>query len=388
MTDSIDSRLKKPAEKRTSVVYGVYDRASQPFGVKVNDFLIDRQRVKIKEKSYFFHLMGVMLDAGIPITKALRVLSHKSSNQHFSRIINTMAYDVERGKKMRQSMLKFPEVFTDSEVGVIESGEAIGNLSQLLFKLGVQTARTHELMTKVRSALTYPIVVIVALLVSGGIVVQMVIPKLNDFFVSGGFEMPPLTQFILSAGAFFVQFSWLIVALVLLAGVFVSFYSNTEAGKRRVAFWALSLPWVGDVLRKVSVARFVQTLSLLVESGVPIHEALRISAEAIDNVLYKDYLRALKRDVEKGEKISDNLAEVPFLFPESVVAMISVGENTGQLSAISDKLAEHYEQEVKHSLDNFTTLLEPAVIVMVGVAVGILALALLGPIFSLSSTIA
>jgi len=380
--------LEKPSEKETSVVYGVYDSASQPLSVRIRDFFIDRQKVKVQDKSYFFHLLAVMLDAGIPIMKALKVLSKKTQNPRFARIINTMAYDVERGKRMSQSMTKFPDVFKDSEAGVIKSGEAIGNLERLLFKLAEQTERSHTLYLKVRGAMIYPITVLIALALSGIIVVMTVIPKLSEYFGQVEMEMPFLTRMVLGGGRFFITFSWFFLVLAVFLFVLGSFYINTEAGKRRFDSFLLDAIWINDVVRKLNVARFVQLLSLLVEAGVPIHEAIGIAGEAMGNTLYKDYIVTLKHNVERGERIAENLAQAPYLFPETVTAMVGVGENTGQLGLIADKLAIHYEREVEHSLENFTTILEPVVIVIVGVAVGVLALALLGPIFSLSTLVA
>jgi type II secretory pathway component PulF len=379
--------MSRPSEKETSVVYGVYNSSAQPFMVRLNDFFIDRKKVGIEEKSYFFHLLGVMLDAGIPVTRALKVLSKKTENPRFARIINTISYDVERGKLVSQSMTKFPDVFKESEVGVIRSGESIGNLAQLLFKLAQQTQRSHSLLMKVRGALIYPCTVLIALLISGAIVVRVVIPQIDLFFKQANFEMPFMTELVLNVGRFMVNFSWLLVALAVFASLLASFYVSTDSGRKRWDTFLLSAPWVNDVIRKVSVARFVQILSLLVEAGVPIHEAIQIASGAMNNRLYREFLIQLKYQVERGEKIADNLAKAPFLFPETVVAMISVGEGSGQLATISQKLASHYEDEVEHSLENFTTLLEPLVIVVVGVAVGVLALALLGPIFSLSSLV-
>lgn len=385
--DLSPSLLKRPSEKGTSVVYGVYSSVGQPFSVRLKDFFIDRKRVSVKEKSYFFHLLAVMLDAGMPILSALKVLSKKTENLRFARIINTLAYDVERGRLMSQSMAKFPDVFRESEVGVVRSGEAIGNLSVLLFKLAKQTERSYTLLLKVRSALIYPATVLVALLISGAIVVTVVIPRVEAFFIQADFELPFLTKLVLTGGTFFIEFLWFFIVSLVFLILLGSFYASTEAGRRRVDLWSLSLGWVGDLIRKLNVAKFVQIFSLLVEAGVPIHEAIRISGGAMSNRLYQDFLSGLKQHVERGEKIAESLANAPFLFPETVVAMLSVGENTGQLGKISEKLANHYEQEVEHSLENFTTILEPLVIVFVGVAVGILALALLGPIFSLSTLI-
>lgn len=379
--------LQKESEKETSVVYGVYDSASQPFSVRVKDFFIDRQKVSVQDKSYFFHLLAVMLDAGIPIMKSLHILSKKTPNERFARIINTLAHDVERGKTLSQAMIKFPDVFKDSEVGVVRSGEAIGNLGKLLFKLAEQTERVHALYLKARAALVYPMTVVIMLLASGAIVVTTVIPRLSEYFEAANFDMPLLTQIVLGAGKFVVTFSWLIMILLVFLSLLLSFYIGTENGKRRFDAQLLSIIWLNDVVRKMNVAKFVQLLALLVEAGVPIHEAIKITGEAMNNALYKDFMIDLREAVERGEKIADNLAKAPFLFPDTVTAMVGVGENTGQLSLIAEKLAVHYEREVEHSLTNFTTLLEPVVIVIVGIAVGILALALLGPIFSLSTIV-
>ncbi len=379
--------LSKPSEKEVSVVYGVYNSSAQSFSVRTNDFFIDRKKVSVQEKSYFYHLLGVMLDAGIPIMRSLKVLAKKTENPRFARIVNTMAYDVERGKLLSLSMSKFPDVFQESEIGIVRSGESIGNLAKLLFKLAKQSQRSHLLYLKVRGALIYPTTVLIALLISGAIVVRIVIPRIDEFFTQAHFELPVLTQFVLTFGRIVVNFSWLIVILAVFFGLLLSFYVGTESGRRRYDEFMLSAPFFSEVIRKLNVARFVQILSLLIEAGVPIHEAIRISSGAMTNTLYKDFLISLKGDVERGEKIADNLAEAPFLFPETVVAMISVGESSGQIAAISEKLAAHYEDEVESALETFTTLLEPIVIVIVGVAVGVLALALLGPIFSLSSLV-
>lgn len=380
--------LKQSSEKGTAVVYGLYDPSAQPFMVKVQDFFIERRKISVKERSYFFHLLATMLNAGIPIVRALKILTKKTDHERFRRIINTLAYDVERGRKLSESMARFPEVFKESEIGIVRSGEAIGNLDQILFRLAKQSSRMHGLYTKMRGAMVYPATVLVALLISGAIVITIVIPRLNEFFVQGGFEMPFLTRAILYGGQFFIQFFWLIAIFTVLLILIVSFYINTEEGRMKFDRWSLQIPLIHQLVRKYNIARLVQIFSLLVESGVPIHEAITISAGAIENRLYKDFMFDLRKRIEEGQRISESMAEAPFLFPETVVAMISVGERTGQLGIISDKLAEHYEEEVEHSLENLTTIMEPVIIVFVGIAVAIFALALLGPIFSLSSLVA
>ncbi len=383
--DNVNFSLTQESEKEVNVVYGVYNSFEQPFFTRMRDFFIDRMGVSIQEKSYFFHLLAVMLDAGIPIMKSLKILSKKTANPRFARIVNTLAYDVERGKQLSQSMAKFTDVFKDSEIGVIKSGEAIGNLSLLLFKLAEQTERAHALFTKIRSAMIYPATVFIALLASAIIVTFVVIPKMKLFLKDTGAELPFLTDLVLMAGSFLVEFGFLLlIGFAIMATVF-SMYIATDEGRKKLDTFFLSVPWIKDIVRKLNLTKFVQILSLLMEAGVPIHEAIRISSGAMNNVLYKDFLGFLKKQIEQGEKISENLAKAPFLFPEMVVSMISVGESSGHLGKISDKLARHYENEVENALNGFTAILEPIIIVIVGLAVGVFALALLGPVFSLSS---
>lgn len=384
----MDPLFQASPHKGSAVVYGVYDSSGQPFSIRLKDFFIDRSRVGIKEKSYFFHLLGTMLDAGIPIVQALNVLAKKTKHERFARIVNTLAYDVERGRLLSQSMSKFPDLFKESEMGVIRSGEAVGNLPQLLFKLSDQTARAHALLLKVRGALIYPVTVLFALLVSGAIVVSVVIPRLSQFFEQANVTMPFATRFILSAGQWLLQFPWLILSVLAVIFLTITLSLGTDSGKRRWDAFSMRLPFAGDVIRKLNVARFVQMFSILIEAGVPVNEAIRIAGGALQNSLYKDFIVFLRQEVEQGKKLAPVLEEAPFLFPETVSAMVSVGESTGQLGKIADKLAAHYENEVQNTLTDMTALLEPLVIIFVGVAVGIFALALLGPIFSLSTLVA
>ena len=346
-----------------------------------------RRSVGIKDKSYFFHLLAVMLDSGVPIIKALSLLSKKTSNEHFAEVIMKLGKSVEGGSSLSSAMNVYPNVFKASEVGVIKSGEVIGNLPHLLFRLSRQTERLHSLMMKVRGALVYPSTVLVALLVSGFVVVTLVIPRLNDFFEQSDFVMPLLTRIVLSIGEFAINFFWFLViaaaAFVLLAMT----YFQTENGKRSLDLFLMKAPVFSGIVSRLHVSRLIQILSLLVEAGVPIHEAIQITGESSSSPSYRDFMMQLRARVERGERMALVMEEQPLLFPEMVVAMISVGENTGQLALISEKIALHYERELEHSLHTFTTVLEPLVTVLVGLLVGLLALALLGPIFSLSSLV-
>jgi len=370
-----------------SIVYGVTDRSKQPFWVRWNDFFIDRQRVPLKEKAYFFHLLAVMLDAGIPMLGALKLLSQKTSHERFRRVIATMAYHVESGRPLSAVMSKFPMVFEEAEVGVVKSGEAIGRLDQMLTRLSNQVERTYEIHLKLRGALTYPVVVIVVLLLATLLVMTMVVPQLQQFFDQSGVDLPLLTRVVVGASGFLLKFWWGFALALLFLFVFGNLYQNTQFGELRFDYWKLKLPFVGPLMQRSIIAKFVRMLGVLASSGLPINQSLRILSESLDNVLYEMKIREVVVRVEHGDKISESLATTPFLFPSTVTQMLSIGESSATLDQASEKLADHYEREIEHSIKNLTTILEPLVIVLVGGAVAVLALAILGPVFSLSELI-
>lgn len=370
-----------------SVVYGVTDRSKQPFWVRWNDFFIDRQRVPLKEKAYFFHLLAVMLDAGIPMLGALKLLSQKTSHERFRRVIATMAYHVESGRPLSAVMSKFPMVFEEAEVGVVKSGEAIGRLDQMLTRLSNQVERTYEIHLKLRGALTYPVVVIVVLLLATLLVMTMVVPQLQQFFDQSGVDLPLLTRVVVGASGFLLKFWWGFALAFLFLFVFGNLYQNTQSGEVKFDYWKLKLPFVGPLMQRSIIAKFVRMLGVLASSGLPINQSLRILSESLDNVLYEMKIREVVVRVEHGDKISESLATTPFLFPSTVTQMLSIGESSATLDQASEKLADHYEREIEHSIKNLTTILEPLVIVLVGGAVAVLALAILGPVFSLSELI-
>ncbi|MFA6528428.1 MAG: type II secretion system F family protein [Candidatus Gracilibacteria bacterium] len=389
---SIDDLLrqlnqKQGKSKEEKVVYGVYDANKQPAWVKANDFLIDRSRISLKEKSYFFHLMAVMLDAGIPILKTLQILRNKVESPHFRRVINTLAYDVEHGKKLSEAMSKFPSIFDDAEIGVVKSGESIGNMSQLLFKLAKQLESSYRLYLKVKGAMIYPITVLIALVFAMWIVLTFVIPKLEDFFTQSDVSLPWITLFVLKLSGFVSNYWWLLLIILLFLFAAWSFYVSTKFGRIRWDRFKLNMPVFGDLIRKSILSRVLRILSVLINAGLPINKTLEILGDASGNALYKMKLYDIKDDVENGEKISDSMATSPFLFPETVTQMIQIGEQSASLGKSADKVADHYETEVEHAVKNMTTILEPVVIIVVGLAVAVIALAILGPIFSLSDIV-
>lgn len=379
--------LTEGGTENDRIVYGVTDVSSRSLSQKINDFLVDRSRVSLDEKAYFFHLMAVMLDAGLPILKALKVLALRSSNHRFRRVINTLAYNVENGKKLSDAMSKFPDVFADSEIGVVRSGEAVGHLDQMLFKLADQLEKDRTLKHKITNMLWYPGIVITVLVIVASIIIIFVIPTLTSFFEASGVQLPALTRFFIGLSSFASKFWWLILLSFIAIYAIFTAYVRSDYGKFRWDYAKLTMPIAGDILRKTLIARFVLLLSVLVESGLPINRTLEITAEAMGNDVYRRKILQVKEKVESGERISDNLKNASLLFPDTVVNMLTIGETSASLGSISNKLATHYMREVDSTIKRVTTVFEPLVLLVVALFVALLAVAVLQPLFSFGETI-
>ena len=370
--------------ERKDIVYGVYDNSAEPLFVRLHDFFIDSSKVSLKEKSYFFHLLAVMLDAGMSILEALNTLAKKFENERLRRIINTLAHNVEKGKTLSDAMENFPEVFEDSEIGIVRSGESVGHLDRMLFKLSSQLERSYGMALKLRSALVYPVTVLIALFISGGVIVLFVLPKLLKFFTESGHALPFLTRGLLWISNFLTSY-WVAVAIVLIA-LIIGFnaYRSSVIGRFRLDLLKLKLPILGELFRHAEIVRFVSLLGILVDSGLPISKALKILSESMKNVLYSEKISDVQMEVERGEKISASLEDASLLFPSTVVQMIAIGEKSATLGSICEKIGSQYEKELDHSIKNMMTVLEPLVILFVGILVAVMAYAILGPIFQLS----
>ncbi len=370
--------------EKKDIVYGVYDNSDEPLLTRIKDFFVDNRSVSLKEKSYFFHLLAVMLDAGMSILDALKTLSKKFENERLRRVINTLAYNVEKGKTLSDAMENFPEVFEDSEIGIVKSGESVGHLDKMLFKLSSQLERSYGMKLKLRSALVYPITVLIALVISGGVIVLFVLPKLLKFFAESGTELPLLTKSLLAISNFVTGY-WVFVLIGLVALV-VAFnaYRTSVYGRFKLDYLKLKFPVLGELFRHSEIVRFVSLLGILVESGLPITKALKILSESMKNTLYSEKISDVQMAVERGEKISESIDDVPLLFPSTVVQMMAIGEKSATLASVCDKISSQYEKELDHSIKNLMTVLEPLVILLVGILVAFMAYAILGPIFQLS----
>jgi type IV pilus assembly protein PilC len=338
--------------------------------------------VPAKNLAIFTRQFSVMIDAGLPLVQCLDILGKQEPHKNFAAVILTVREDVEAGAALADSMKKHPRTFDALYSNMIAAGEAGGILDTILKRLAVYIEKNVKLKGEVKSAMIYPIAVVVIATLVVGAILWKVIPTFAQLFEGLGAQLPLPTRIVIAASDIVVAWGWLfLIGLGVLAYMFRRYY-GTEAGRHTVDGVALKTPIVGDILRKVSVARFCRTLSTLLSSGVPILDGLEITARTSGNAIIEKAIMRTRAAIERGETIAAPLRETG-VFPSMVVQMINVGETTGALDTMLAKIADFYEDEVDTAVAGLLTLLEPVMIAFLGVVVGGIVIAMYLPIFDL-----
>lgn len=341
-----------------------------------------------KDLVKFIRQFATMIDAGLPLVQCLDILSSQEPNPVFKAALVDIKQTVEQGATFSDALKRHPKIFDDLFVNLVHAGEVGGILDTILNRLALYIEKNVKLKRQVRGALTYPIAVIFIMIAVMIVLMTFVIPAFENMFAEFGAKdaLPKLTQIVIAVSNAFVSYLPLI-ALVSGAVTFagIRFY-RTPGGKRWVHKWLLKLPVIGPVLQKITVARFARTMGTLLSSGVPILDSIAIVAKSSGNVVVEEGLMYARERIAEGRNLADPLAEVA-VFPGMVVQMVAVGEQTGALDAMLTKIADFYEDETDVAVAALTSLIEPALMVMVGSMVGIVLVAMYLPIFSLAGNI-
>jgi type IV pilus assembly protein PilC len=341
-----------------------------------------------KDLVTFTRLLATMIDAGLPIVQCLDILGNQTDNKNFAVVIADVKSQVEQGKTFSESLRRHMNVFDELYCNLVQAGEAGGILDTILQRLAVYNEKSVKLKRQLRGAMVYPSVVLVVFMAVCGVLLGWVIPSFKNIFKDLGSkdELPKITSIVIAASEFFVGHI-LIVLVLLIAGTagFMVAYSR-ENGKRTIHRLALRLPIIGDVLRKIAVARFTRTLGTLLASGVPILDALEIVAKTAGNMVIEEAIMVARQKISEGRNMAEPLMEAN-VFPPMVVQMVGVGEQTGALDAMLNKIADFYEEEVDVAVAALTSLIEPFMMVGIGSVVGTVLIAMYLPIFSLAGKI-
>jgi len=352
--------------------------AAKPGGPKAG------KGVPSKNLAIFTRQFSVMIDAGLPLVQCLEILGKQEPHKNFSAVILKVREDVESGAALADAMKKHPKTFDALYSNMIAAGEAGGILDTILKRLAVYIEKSVKLQGDVKSAMIYPVAVIVIAGIVVAAILWKVIPTFASLFAGLGAQLPMPTRVVIALSDFLVAYGWLLIIAMGLAGYAVKSYYATKGGRHVIDALLLKTPILGNILRKVAVARFCRTLSTLLASGVPILDGLDITARTAGNVIIEDAVQTTRTSIERGETISAPLRETK-VFPSMVVQMINVGETTGALDAMLSKIADFYEDEVDTAVAGLLTLMEPVMIAFLGVIVGGIVIAMYLPIFDLIS---
>jgi len=344
-------------------------------------------RVSTHEKITFAHNLSSMLSAGLTATRALSVLRRQTNNPKFAHILERIEGQINEGKSFHDTLDAFPDTFSPLFVAMVQAGEESGTLAHSLEIVSRQMDQTYQLKRKVRGAMIYPAIVLVIMAVIGVLMLVYIVPTLQSTFENIGAELPPTTQFIIGASNAVQTYPYHIFgALVVGVGLCVYVF-RTSWGKRGFEFMILRVPVVGDMAREVNAARTTRTLSSLLTSGVSMLQAIGITRDVLQNTYYKDIMDDAEARVEQGENISVVFQEHEGLYPVFVGEMVSVGEETGKIDAMLLEVAEFYEDDVSQRTKNLSTIVEPLLMVVIGIAVGFFAFSMLTPMYSLVDNI-
>ena len=379
VADSKDLALSN-LRRQNIVVTGIRERGKEMAFSKMS------RKVPAKILAVFTRQFSVMIDAGLPLVQCLEILANQQEHKNFQRILLQVRQDVEAGSTLADAMRRHPKAFDNLYVNMIAAGEAGGILDVILQRLSVYIEKAVKLRAQVRAAMIYPVAVICIAAIVVAVILLKVIPTFAALFTSLGAELPLPTRVVIYCSNFLARYWWAFV-FAIGAGVFAfRRYYATYRGRRVVDGTLLKLPILGMILRKIAVARFCRTLATLTSSGVPILESLDITARTSGNAIVEDAILDVRKSVEGGKTIVEPLT-ASGVFPNMVVQMIGVGEQTGALDAMLNKIADFYEDEVDIAVAGLVKLLEPVMITVLGAVIGTIVAAMYLPLYSILSKI-
>jgi len=379
--------LNKQSLRPISIKEG--SAAATGFLGSLDKLLNSSGKVKSDHLVMFTRQLSAMVGAGVPLIRSLNSLSSHSESPGLTKILAGVIKDVEGGSTLGNALAKYPNVFNDVYVNMVKAGESAGILDEILKRLAVQQEKNTTMRKKIKSAMTYPVVLICITFIAFFGLMIFVIPQIGSVLVDlggPGTKLPSLTLGMLAISSFLIHYWWLVISIILGAVFGTRKYIRTPDGKRNFHRLALKIPAVNTIIKKVAVARFARTFSALMGAGVAVLEALDVTSKALGNVVFEEALQSAAAEVEDGKPLSSIIGANP-LFPPIVSQMLAVGEETGQTDTVLVKVADFYEEEVDVAIDGLSSIIEPVMIVIMGAMVGLIAASVMIPIAALSTSV-
>ncbi len=349
--------------------------------------LRDLKSISLKEKIVFIEDLAIMLKSGIGVSKGLNIITSQNKNGKFHKILKDISGAVESGTPLNAAMAKYPKVFSNIFVSMVKVGEVSGNLDKSLNYLAVQLEREADLKSKTKGAMMYPAVILSAMLIIGVLMSVFVLPKLTVIFKEFQGGLPLTTRIIVGFAEFMSGHAILVIGGLILAIIGFIAFLRTKPGQTTFDWFLLHFPATKEIVKKINIARFSRIFSSLLKSGINVVEGLAVAGEALGNVYYRDVLIEASSEVKLGKPITAVFEQNEHLFPNIIVEMLKVGEETGSMESILEQIAIHYEEEVDTTMKNISSIIEPLLLLIIGAVVGFLALGLISPIYNISQSI-
>jgi len=380
--DNIEA-AKKTIQQNGLRIQFIDEEKQNLFKKEINIAFLNK--INKKEIVIFLRQLAVMFDASLPIVQSFRIIAKQTENPKFKRIIKEIADKIEGGAKLSYVMSKYPEVFSDYYVNMVKSGETSGNLDEVLNYLADQEEKSYDVMAKVKGALTYPIVVFIAMVAVFIIMMVYIVPKMLGAVTEMGGELPLPTKIIIGTSNFLKDNIILMIILTIILVVSIIIALGTKKGKRTFHLLQIKLPIIGKFFQKIYLTRFTKSFSTLLRNGVPIIQSLRVAGDIIGNEVYREIIEETISRTEDGDPISAIFSEHEDIIPVMVTQMILVGEKTGKLDYVLEKVSGFYERESSNIVDSVVELITPVIIILLGIVVAIIVSAVILPMYSMAN---
>ncbi len=341
--------------------------------------------IKAKDVVVFSRQFSVLISANVALVHSLKLLVSQVKNIRLKKVIAEVASDVDGGARLSDAFSKYPKVFSSFYVNVVRSGETSGKLDEVLSYLADELEKDFDMNAKIKGAMIYPSVVIIGLFVVGGGMMVFVVPKLTDVIISSGGELPLPTKILIAVSDFLKSYWWMVIGILIGAYVSLKIFASKPAGKMVLDIFMLRLPIFGHLFRLIYMVRFTRSMNTLIVGGVSISKGLDITAEVVNNSVYKKLIKETKRAVEDGNSISSIFQESKEV-PIMVSQMMAIGEKTGRLDKILSKITDFYTREINNIIANLMTLMEPIVIIVIGIGVGMMVAAIILPMYQMADS--
>ena len=346
-------------------------------------FLDKTRRISTVEQAIFCRYLSTMMKAGLPLAESIEIMAKESTNRKMGRILRDLQFSLQRGQKLSTVFARYPEIYDSVFLTLTRAGEESGTLEQSFDYLAKQLMASYELSQKVKGALLYPAVILSAMMGVGVIMITFVLPRISTVFLRLNIKLPLATKLLLTISQFMGNnFPWIIGSALLLLSALVVIIRFART-RKALARFSSKFPVLSRLFDQLDLARFSRTLSTLLKSGVPIIESIRVSVELLTQTKFVKLGKTFEESIQKGQSLSDAIAQGEGIFPGLMTQSIRAGEKTGSLEVVLEELAQFYEQEVEHTLKGLTSILEPVLMLVIGVAVGAMVISIIAPIYSI-----